>query len=68
MSVGGSGDILAGMIGAIAGQGYSAFRSACIATYMHGLSGDIASEKFTQEAMLPRDILNCLSDSFRKIK
>ncbi|MDE6679284.1 MAG: NAD(P)H-hydrate dehydratase, partial [Ruminococcus sp.] len=68
MSRGGSGDILAGMIGAIAGQGYSAFRSACIGTYMHGLAGDIASEKFTQEAMLPRDILNCLSDSFRKIK
>ncbi|MDE6501199.1 MAG: NAD(P)H-hydrate dehydratase [Ruminococcus sp.] len=68
MSRGGSGDILAGMIGAIAGQGYIAFRSACIGTYMHGLAGDIASEKFTQEAMLPRDILNCLSDSFRKIK
>lgn len=68
MSCGGSGDILAGMIGAIAGQGYSAFESACAGVYLHGLAGDIASAKFTQEAMLPRDILNCLSDSFRKIK
>lgn len=68
MSRGGSGDILAGMIGAITGQGYSAFKSACIGTYLHGLAGDIASEKFTQEAMLPRDIIDCLSDSFRKIK
>lgn len=68
MSRGGSGDILAGMIGAIAGQGYSAFKSACIGTYLHGLAGDIAAEKLTQEAMLPRDIIDCLSDSFRKIK
>lgn len=68
MSRGGSGDILSGITGAVAGQGYSAFKSACIGTYLHGLAGDIASEKFTQEAMLPRDIMNCLSDSFRKIK
>lgn len=68
MSRGGSGDILSGIIGAIAGQGYSAFKSACIGTYLHGLAGDIASEKLTQEAMLPRDIIDCLSDSFRKIK
>ncbi|MDE6797932.1 MAG: NAD(P)H-hydrate dehydratase [Ruminococcus sp.] len=68
MSRGGSGDILAGMIGAVAGQGYSAFDSACAGVYLHGLAGDIASLKYTREAMLPRDILNCLSDSFRKIK
>ncbi len=68
MSRGGSGDILAGMIGAVAGQGYSAFKSAYIGAYMHGLAGDIAAEKFTQETMLPRDIIDCLSDSFRQIK
>lgn len=68
MSRGGSGDILSGMIGAVAGQGYDAFESACAGVYMHGLAGDIASRKFTPEAMLPRDILNCLPDSFRKIK
>lgn len=68
MSRGGSGDILSGIIGAVAGQGYSAFESACIGTYLHGLAGDIAKEKFTQEAMLPRDIIDCLSDSFRKLK
>lgn len=68
MSRGGSGDILAGMIGAVAGQGYNAFESAYIGAYMHGLAGDIAAEKFTQEAMLPRDIIECLSDSFRRIK
>ena len=68
MSRGGSGDILSGIIGAVAGQGYNAFESACIGVYKHGLAGDITAEKLTQEAMLPRDIINSLSDSFRKIK
>lgn len=67
MSRGGSGDILSGIIGAIAGQDYSAFDSACIGAYLHGLAGDIAAEKLTQEAMLPRDIIDCLFDSFRKL-
>lgn len=68
MSVGGSGDILAGIIGAAAGQGYSAFESACAGVYIHGLAGDITAEKLGQEAMLPRDILGCLSDSFGILK
>lgn len=68
MSTGGSGDILAGIIGTVAAQGYSAFESACTSVYIHGLAGDITAEKLGQEAMLPRDILGCLSDSFGIIK
>lgn len=68
MSVGGSGDILAGMIGAIAAQGCFPMDSACAGVYMHGLAGDAAAEKFGQEAMLPRDIIGCIPDAFRIFK
>ena len=68
MSVGGSGDILAGMIGAIAAQGADIIDSACAGVYMHGLAGDAAAEKLGQEAMLPRDIIDNISDSFRILK
>jgi len=68
MSVGGSGDILAGVIASIAAQGSSVFDSACAGVYIHGLAGDAAAEKFGMEAMLPRDIIGCLSDSFRILK
>lgn len=68
MSVGGSGDILAGMIGSIIAQGCEIFDSACAGVYMHGLAGDSAAEKLGMEAMLPRDILDNLSDSFRILK
>ncbi|MDE6035020.1 MAG: NAD(P)H-hydrate dehydratase [Ruminococcus sp.] len=68
MSRGGSGDILAGIIGSVVGQGYKAFEASCAGVYLHGLAGDITARKYTQEAMLPRDILNCLSETFRRIK
>ncbi|MBQ3915325.1 MAG: NAD(P)H-hydrate dehydratase, partial [Ruminococcus sp.] len=68
MSRGGSGDILAGIIGSVAAQGYDPFDAACAGVYIHGLAGDAAADKFGQEAMLPSDMINCLSDAFRILK
>ena len=68
MSVGGSGDILAGIIGSIAAQGMSIFDSACAGVYIHGLAGDSAAAKLGMEAMLPRDMIDNLPDSFRLLK
>lgn len=68
MSVGGSGDILAGIIGSLVAQGCSVYDSACAGVYIHGLAGDAAAEKLGMESMLPRDIISCLSDSFRILK
>lgn len=68
MSRGGSGDVLAGIIAALAAQGYDPYDAARFGVYVHGLAGDIAADKLGHEAMLPRDIIDCLSDSFRVIK
>lgn len=68
MSRGGSGDVLAGIIGAVTAQGYSLYDAACAGVYIHGLAGDAAAAKYGQEAMLPRDITDCLSDAFRILK
>ncbi len=68
MSRGGSGDILSGIIGAAVAQGFSPYDAACAAVYLHGLAGDSAAKKLGQEAMLPRDIIDCLSDAFRTLK
>lgn len=64
MSRGGSGDILAGIIGSAVAQGYSCFDASCAAVYIHGLAGDAAADKLGQEGMLPRDIVDCIPDSF----
>lgn len=68
MSVGGSGDVLAGMIGAAVAQGCGVFDGACAGVYMHGLAGDTAAQKLGMEAMLPRDIISNLSDAFGILK
>ena len=68
MSVGGSGDVLAGMIGAAVAQGCGIFDGACAGVYMHGLAGDTAARKLGMEAMLPRDIISALPEAFRLLK
>ncbi len=65
MSRGGSGDILAGMVASAVAQGCEPFDAACATAYLHGLAGDVAAQKLGVEAMLSRDIIDSLSDSFR---
>ncbi|MBR4085184.1 MAG: NAD(P)H-hydrate dehydratase [Lachnospiraceae bacterium] len=48
MATAGSGDVLAGMIGALVGQGVNAFKAACTGVYLHGLAGDYARDIYTE--------------------
>lgn len=68
MSVGGSGDVLAGIIGSAVAQGCGIFDGACAGVYMHGLAGDRAALKLGMEAMLPRDIISHLPEAFGILK
>ncbi len=65
MATAGSGDVLAGMIASLIAQGADPFESAVLGAYLHGLSGDIAKEKFTEYSMLPSDIANCISEAIK---
>ena len=56
MAMGGSGDMLSGMIGAFASQGMTALEAALAGVYLHGLCGDIAAEKLSQRGMLVDDM------------
>ncbi len=66
MATGGSGDVLAGIIGSLLAQGENAFDVACGGVYLHGLAGDIACEKHGKISMLPTDIIDCISVAFKK--
>ncbi|MDE5764934.1 MAG: NAD(P)H-hydrate dehydratase [Ruminococcus sp.] len=68
MSRGGSGDILSGIIGSVVAQGFAPYDSACAGVYIHGLAGDKSAEKYGHESMLPRDVIDCLTDAFRILK
>lgn len=60
MAMGGTGDMLSGMIGAFIAQGMSALNAAKCAVYIHGLCGDFAAEKISQRGILVSDMLEQL--------
>ena len=57
MAVGGSGDVLAGMITGLLGQGINPLQATAAAVWLHGAAGDRCAEKLGQYAMLPTDLL-----------
>ncbi len=57
MAVGGSGDVLAGMIVSLLGQGLAPLEAAACAAWLHGTAGDICAEEIGQYGMLPTDML-----------
>lgn len=57
MAVGGSGDILAGMIVSLLGQGLPPLEAAACAVWLHGAAGDLCAEEIGQYGMLPTDML-----------
>ncbi len=64
MATGGSGDVLAGMIGALLAQGFDTWAAAMCGVYLHGAAGDRAAARLSQHAMLPRDIIDELGGLF----
>ncbi len=68
MATGGSGDVLTGIILGFLAQGYSPKESAIMGVYMHGLAGDYAASRLTEEAMLAGEITEFLTRAFREIR
>ena len=60
MAVGGSGDVLAGMITALLGQGIAPLEAAACGAWLHGAAGDLCAGELGQYAMLPTDMLEVL--------
>ena len=60
MAVGGSGDVLAGMIASLLGQGIAPLEAAACGAWFHGAAGDLCAKELGQYAMLPTDMLNAL--------
>lgn len=63
---GGSGDILAGMIGSLAAQGLSAEDAAICGVWLHGRAAERCSARRSQTCMLPHDIFEDLGIMMRE--
>lgn len=60
MATGGSGDVLAGVIGALIGAGADPFKAACLGVYLHGYAGDLAAEMCSARGMTATDLIDNL--------
>ncbi|MEI8217898.1 MAG: NAD(P)H-hydrate dehydratase, partial [Elusimicrobiota bacterium] len=66
---GGSGDVLAGMVGALYAQVHEAkiLNAALFAVLLHGSAGDSAAQEKTQIAMIAGDIIDAIPYAFKKL-
>ena len=60
MAVGGSGDVLSGIIAGLLGQGIPPLEAAACGAWLHGGAGDTCAAEIGQYGMLPTDMLNVL--------
>jgi NAD(P)H-hydrate epimerase len=58
MATGGSGDLLAGLIGSLVAQGIDCFKGAVAGVYIHGALGDEISAKYSMMGNTPSLMLN----------
>lgn len=68
MAKGGSGDVLAGMVLSLIGQGADPFDAASCAVWLHGRAGDLCAKKLSQYAMTPVDMIDRLPDVFLELE
>jgi hydroxyethylthiazole kinase-like uncharacterized protein yjeF len=68
MATAGSGDVLAGMITGLLGQGMGAFEGTQLGVYLHSLAGDFAAKKFGHRSMTAPDIIESISHAIRDLK
>ena len=60
MAVGGSGDVLAGIVASFLGQGIAPLDAAACAAWVHGAAGDICAREIGQYGMLPGEMVEVL--------
>jgi ADP-dependent NAD(P)H-hydrate dehydratase / NAD(P)H-hydrate epimerase len=60
MATGGTGDVLAGLCGALIAQGLSADDAALVGVWVHGRAGDLAAQTTGRLGLLASDVLGAL--------
>ena len=64
MATGGTGDVLSGVVAALAAQGCTPYDSAVLGVYLHGLAGDIAAAEKGAYGLIASDLCGALPAAF----
>ena len=66
LAKGGSGDVLAGILGGMLSQNFETMDALAAGVYVHGYAADVLSDKMSKSGMLPGDVIKelayCLSE------
>lgn len=68
MATGGTGDVLAGVIGSLIGQGLDAFEASVLGVFLHGVAGDFASRDKSEYGMIAGDLAERLPNAVRLLQ
>ncbi len=68
MATAGTGDVLAGMIGALLAQGILPISAACWGVVLHGLAGDIAVKTIGEVSLMATDLIAKIPEAMMKVR
>ena len=67
MATAGSGDVLTGILTGLLAQGYTPCDTSRLGVYLHGLAGDLAVKKTSEDAMIASDIIDHIGNAYQQI-
>ena len=67
MAAGGSGDVLAGLIGGLVSQGYEIRTAAALGAYIHGKAGDLAAVDRGPVGFTPSETADCIPAVYSRL-
>ncbi|MBM4062746.1 MAG: NAD(P)H-hydrate dehydratase [Planctomycetes bacterium] len=65
MATGGSGDVLAGLLGALLARGLPPFDAACLAVHVHGRAGDRIAARLSEHGLCASDLPLAIAEELR---
>lgn len=67
MGTGGTGDVLAGVLGALLAQGIDPYDAACLGVYLHGVAGEAIRERLGDAGLLASDLPDEVARARRRL-